>query len=239
MLYQKSKKEYSMKIGVMRSWRIFCVIVVVTAGFISCNKKKDENGNPSTNAARTESLHDSVSMRTQHDGSPSDNGSYFAFEVQCKDTTIRFFNDTSDNGHFVYHTLLRFNDTLDGYLISRSFYEGGDNLLVTHSHGQLIPLFGDVFISPQQRYFASIGYDNEAEYSPNGIQIFEIAGDSIVLVLEDHLPRFGPKFLEWRFETDVVVNIYDVGDQYAGKRYYEFRDGTWRMRNAFRPGFVE
>ncbi len=243
-----------MKIGFMRSWRLFCVIVVVTAGFISCNKKKDEKRDQPPNGAQTESIRDSVSGHSQHNGSMtishndvsfidqgslSDSAPYFAFEVQCNDTTIRFFNDTSENGYYVYHRLLRFIDTLNGYYISRSFYEGGDNLLVSQTHGQITTLFGDVFISPQQRFFASIGYDNEAEYSANGVQIFNIVDDSIVLALEDHLPRFGPKFLEWRSDSELIVNIYDVGEIYVGKRYYEFHDGVWRMHNVFRPGFVE
>jgi hypothetical protein len=99
--------------------------------------------------------------------------------------------------------------------LEAQLYEGGFTLLVDRRDGARHPMWAAPLASPsgQRLYVGSL--DLEAGYNPNGIQIFGLVRDQLVLEAEFRPDRWGPADARWVGDSIVEytrVRICETGN---------------------------
>lgn len=86
------------------------------------------------------------------------------------------------------------------------FYQIGNSYTLINAHnGQVVYLWGRPYFSPEGRSLVSINNDQKIQYGANGIQFFDMAGDSLVQRWELGLSNWGPRALSWLAEDSLII----------------------------------
>ena len=85
--------------------------------------------------------------------------------------------------------------------------EGNAYLLLNRRTGQRTRTWGPPVFSPNGKYFVSFNDDLEAQYSPNGLQLFEIIDGQPELQLEYEMD-VGPTRATWLNDTTFRLEVY-------------------------------
>lgn len=78
-----------------------------------------------------------------------------------------------------------------GYWLTHNLYEGSRDYLVDERDGQEFQIFGEPIFSPSGNKFLSVSSDIEAQYNPNGFQIWEKRETGYHKTLEISQSEFG------------------------------------------------
>jgi len=87
-----------------------------------------------------------------------------------------FVDDTSDSADHVEHHYAGFNNQIGLHIIRVDYYEGGAWLAVTATASASFTLFGPPVVAPGGHRFATANAELEANYSPNGIEVWSANG---------------------------------------------------------------
>jgi hypothetical protein len=164
---------------------------------------------------------------------------YFAYSINCENDSLRvFYNDSSEGDNHVYYKQHKEFDSEYGYFFERAFYEGGDWIFVSKMTCFEIDLFGEVILNPSKKKFASIGQDNAAGYSENGVQIFSFSHEygNVKKEIEDTLSiagksQYGPSQWHWKNDSTFSVLLMDL-DNNSMRREYNYGDGKWTFADS-------
>jgi hypothetical protein len=152
-------------------------------------------------------------------------------ELKCgKDSAVMLYDDTSDTDRFVRHKLVDTLRTEMGYFVERYFYEGFDWILVSKAFCSTTELFGSVTYNPSKTAFASVSNDNEASFAENGVQIISFENGFPSIELQDKMTTYAGIAWSWSDDSTFSMDIKNL-DGKQKKRSYEFREGTWLIRN--------
>lgn len=96
---------------------------------------------------------------------------------------------------------------LELIVFRQQWYEGNGYLILNRKTGKKYLTIGPPIISPNNKFFVAIKADLEAQYSPNGIQLFEI-GEEIVLKLDYRIKQIGPSRVSWTDDMTFLLEAY-------------------------------
>jgi hypothetical protein len=83
------------------------------------------------------------------------------------------------------------------WLVDVQHYEGGSTVLVDRVDGASYPMWIEPLPSPTGSWLFVGSFDLEAGYSPNGMQMFQVRRDTVVLNFESRPENWGPTDARW------------------------------------------
>ena len=149
--------------------------------------------------------------------------------VQLVDKTFDDLDERIEET-IVYNYML-FISEIDSHLVVRGFYEGGDHILVSNKTGAIESIWNGIpGISPEKNRFAIASKDLIAQYSPNGIQIFEIVSGNYIKQFQQEFD-WGPDNIRWLSNDTFIVDKYildaDGMEKLAGQVTVKLVAGKW------------
>ena len=122
----------------------------------------------------------------------------------------------------MWYTYLLYIPEIDSHLIRQDWYEGNQYILVNNETGSVQNIWSIPHISPQKDRITVTNKDMLAQFTVNGIQIFEIVSGNYVKQFEQRLEKWGIDNPRWlnndAFVADKYVHIRgDYGEKLAGK----------------------
>ena len=102
------------------------------------------------------------------------------------------------------------------HLIRVGYYEGGSWLLVHDSTGRQRLVDGPPVVGPGGIRLAVANMDLEAAFEPNAVEVFRLAGDSLLSEWRVEPADWGPDSLAWR-GADTLTLIQQWRDSVAGR----------------------
>jgi len=125
--------------------------------------------------------------------------------IKCNEKEVVLKNDTTDGDSMVtyeYRTIL----PEIGYVhIKALCWEWTEDILINLKNGKQFTFWLDPIVSPNNKLIVSSCFDLEAQFMPNGIQLFKIQGDSIVKIFDKEISDWGPEEVKWESDTSIVI----------------------------------
>lgn len=110
-----------------------------------------------------------------------------------------------DIGKFQRNSFKEFRRDAGFYIIGTGVYEGGFYKLINASTGKEYTTGGYPYFSPDGKYILTAGFDIEAGYSFNGLELFENNKGNITLLKKYEPSRWGALAIQWVDTTSARV----------------------------------
>ena len=131
------------------------------------------------------------------------NGQQLIFELQNGDT-LCLTNDTSETDSYVNYQYCTKLSNNNHWLILGYYYEWLQYEIVNCSNGKRTPVMGYPFFSADGRFMACCSFD-ESGMGFNGIEIWNLKGNSLQLILHRELTKWGPNRLAWAGNDTLLI----------------------------------
>ena len=125
-----------------------------------------------------------------------------------------------DDGEFSEDYLIhQYEGRLQGtpfHAVHLSYFESPGYLLVHESSGRQFPEDARPVVSPSGRRLAIGSFDLEAMMSPNVLTLYEVSGDSLLLLWTEEPIDWGPEKLSWLGEDSLELTRVLATDRGPG-----------------------
>jgi len=152
-------------------------------------------------------------------------GDTLRIKTKAKDVLI--VNNDSDTDEYAQYGYLGYNKDIDQYLVFGGFYEWHNYLLIDAKTGNQTVLWGKPVVSPNGKYIVSGNTDLVAQFTDNGIQLFE-SGNAPRVIGERTLQLWGPEEIRWSDAATLFVKA-NVADEKSPDlevtRYFKLKLG--------------
>jgi len=152
-------------------------------------------------------------------------GDTLVIKAKAKDVLI--VNNNSDTDEYAQYTYLGYNRDVDQYMVFGGFYEWHNYLLIDGKTGSQTVLWGKPVVSPNGKYIVSGNTDLVAQFTDNGIQLFE-SGNAPKVIGEKTLQLWGPEEIRWGNDKTLFVKA-NVADEKSPDlevtRYFKLKLG--------------
>jgi len=120
------------------------------------------------------------------------------------------------------------------FVVHVQFYEGDAHMLIHAKTGESTDIWDVPLVSPGGRRILTASLDLEAEYNPNGIQVFRLRGEKLVQEWEKRFKGWGPMNAKWLDDRTIRMTkvVLDDGPEYlkkAGKVHIVHGKRGWRI----------
>lgn len=117
-------------------------------------------------------------------------------------------DDTDELEHYIYQGRLK---GISHYIVRVQYYEGGGYLVINENSGEMVHIIDPLVVSPSKKYAIAGNCDLVAGYTFNGIELYEIQNNNLVLVGKKELEGWGPKKLYWQNDSTLIGerNVFD------------------------------
>lgn len=130
-----------------------------------------------------------------------------------KGTTSSYIdNDEEDDEHFAHY---EFGGAENGYyFVDGYFWEWTHVKMIDITTGYAITLLRSPYFTPDNKSFATIVSDLEAQYQPNGLTYYNIVShDSIEQQFSLEIENWGPSAMNWLNDTTAIVEKESLSGQ--------------------------
>lgn len=110
-----------------------------------------------------------------------------------------------DIGKFQRNYFKDFRRDVGFYIIGTGLYEGGFYKLINASTGKEYTTGGYPYFSPDGKYILTTGFDIEAGYSFNGLELFENNQGNLILLKKYDPSKWGALSVQWIDNTSARV----------------------------------
>ena len=121
--------------------------------------------------------------------------------------TLTLSNDTSDSDAYVSFLYCKKLKALNHWLINGIYYEWNQAEIISCANGARTPVLGYPLFSPDNKHFICGSFDESGE-GMNGIELYEIKGTTIKLLMRRELRIWGPSRLGWIDNDSVLIERY-------------------------------
>ncbi|WP_295129018.1 hypothetical protein [uncultured Chitinophaga sp.] len=119
--------------------------------------------------------------------------------------TVRLINNGDDDGDsFCQYDFLGEAPGTGQWVVLGMYYESAAYLLISKETGDTTYTMGTPVLSPDKKYFMCCNADLEAQFTPNGIQLFRNTKVP-ELVEEVSLEKWGPEALKWIDQQHILI----------------------------------
>jgi len=132
-------------------------------------------------------------------------------QIKTAAKNVFVVNNDSDTDEYAQYTYLGYNKAIDQYLVFGGFYEWHNYLLIDAKTGSQTVLWGKPVVSPNGKYIVSGNTDLVAQFTDNGIQLFE-SGNTPKVIGEKTLQLWGPEEIRWGDDKTLFVKA-NVADE--------------------------
>ncbi len=148
-------------------------------------------------------------------------------QIKTAAKNVFIVNNDSDTDEYAQYTYMGYNKAIDQYLVFGGFYEWHNYLLIDAKTGSQTVLWGKPVVSPNGKYIVSGNTDLVAQFTDNGIQLFE-SGNAPKVIGEKILQLWGPEEIRWSNDTTLFVKA-NVSDEKSPDlevtRYFKLKLG--------------
>ncbi|GAA4026592.1 hypothetical protein GCM10022409_08190 [Hymenobacter glaciei] len=113
--------------------------------------------------------------------------------------------DTSDSESNVDYHYWGTLPAVRQWVVSVTLYEGSEVELVDQRTGRRTSLWGQPIPSPDGRYILAYSIDMEAQYDPNGLQLYKVEATGLRLLWERTLKQWGPVEVRWDGNSAILI----------------------------------
>jgi len=125
--------------------------------------------------------------------------------IKCIANQVVLKNDTSDGDSMVRYEYLATLPEI-GYVHVKAWcWEWTEDFFVNLKNGRQFYFWSDPIVSPNNKLIVSYCMDMDAQFMPNGLQLFKIEGDSIVKIFERKISDWGPEEVKWESDSSIVI----------------------------------
>ncbi len=158
-------------------------------------------------------------------------------EIHTARKTITLVDKHTDSwDDTVVYSYLGLSKKLNSHILYVQYYEGGAYMVIHHYSAQIASPSGYPIASPDGKHFLSISEDMYAGYSPNNIEIWQVASGSF-RKLASFDPEWGPHRGSWLDYRRVRIDkhCYDSskdnpsGLKPCGVARIERSDSIWKL----------
>lgn len=120
---------------------------------------------------------------------------------------------------------------LHAFHVEAFFWEASGSLLIDAPTGEQTELWGAPVVAPGGQRFATASYDLDADYNPNGIQIWRVASRAPKLEWQQVLTTWGPSNVAWIDDSTLLVTAGFGARNLAAHACYQVirREGRWKV----------
>lgn len=142
--------------------------------------------------------------------------------------------DEEDPQEFVQFNNCKYYKDLDSVLVEYSMHEAGGNKIYNLNNGKFIHVWGHPIFSKNKKYFACFSADIEAEFYPNGIQIYQLNLNPVKefeyeFESSDISKSFQPTNLEWTSEDSIKVILKNFDLTKTKIVNFKKKDKKWKL----------
>jgi hypothetical protein len=117
----------------------------------------------------------------------------------------------------VWYTFIEYMKEYGYYLIARSYYEGGDYIMINEKTGKETAINSLPIVSPDKSRFAIATMGGEAGYIPDEIQVYRFSDTDIIVEYKCDKMDWGPSDIQWigNNKLKVLKNVTDESGTYG------------------------
>ena len=140
--------------------------------------------------------------------------------IKCTEKEVVLKNNTTDGESMVIYEYLTTLHEI-GYVHIRALcWECTEDIFINIKNGKEFTFWHNPIVSPNNTLIVSYCWDLEAQFMPNGLQLFKIVGDSIVKIFDWNISTWGPEEVKWESDTSIVIKRATPSDNIKYK--YDF-----------------
>ena len=159
-----------------------------------------------------------VSNLKRNEGSVSRVGDSLIFKLG-KGEKILVNKGTEADDFENYKFIGKIND-INSYLVFASFWESYAFLIVNVKTGTETYLCGFPSVSPNKKYVVAAGFDLQAGFVFNGIQMYDVTPDSLKLNWSRELSKWGANNLTWLDNDNLMLEKMSVNTTMQMQKSY-------------------
>lgn len=151
--------------------------------------------------------------------------------ISCADgkkVTLEDAKKEAVNGS--WYSLLHYYSAERLFLVHVQYYEGGTFYLINEANGEVYTVWSEPLFSPDGVRFVCSSIDMDANYLPNGIQVWTKKGSGYTKDYEEKF-SWGPATVKWSGNAEIGIERIDG----APGRYMSFSaelryvEGKWKL----------
>ncbi|MXN91386.1 hypothetical protein GR160_09105 [Flavobacterium sp. Sd200] len=136
-------------------------------------------------------------------------GDTLLFKTAAKEVTL--INNNSDTDEYARYTYYGYREDMDQFVVFGGFYEWHNYILVDAQTGDQTILWGQPEVSPNGKLIVSGNSDLTAQFTDNGLQLYQSTHAPKVLG-EKILQSWGPEKIKWYDNNTLYIKANVVDD---------------------------
>ncbi len=129
-------------------------------------------------------------------------------------------NKGSEADDFENYKYLGKINSINSYLVFGSFWESYSFILINANTGKENSLCGMPVVSPNNKHVVAAGFDLQAAFVFNGLQMYEVTSDSLKLNWSRELIRWGANNVAWLDNDNLMVEKLYVDSTMSIRKSY-------------------
>lgn len=114
-------------------------------------------------------------------------------------------NDSTEGDSLAYYNFIGFENSTNNWILNVTYYESRGSVLINKKSGDTLWLLDIPVLSLNRKYSISTSNDLLGGLDFNGLQLFEVRNNKLILIGERELKVWGPGIVKWIDNESLVA----------------------------------